>query len=44
MGIPPAQSLVGAVISAQAAPFDPALVGYDLAIGTTDVIDVTIGN
>lgn len=44
LGIPNVLSLSGLVLSAQAAPFDLTMLGFDPAIGTTDVIDITIGN
>ena len=44
LGIPNVQALTGAVLSAQAFPFDLTMTGFSLAIGSTDALDITIGN
>ena len=44
LSIPANASLGGTVIAAQAVPFDVTLLGFDLPVGTTDVITITIGN
>jgi hypothetical protein len=42
--IPASASLGGFVLSAQAFPFDLSLTGYALPVGSSDAIDITIGN
>jgi hypothetical protein len=42
--IPANCSLGGAVISAQVAAFDLSLVGFSLPIGTSDALQITVGN
>lgn len=42
--IPANASLGGFVLSAQAFPFDITLVGFALPIGSSDAIDITVGN
>lgn len=42
--IPANPALAGAVVSAQVAVWDPALVGYALPIGTSAALQVTIGH
>jgi pimeloyl-ACP methyl ester carboxylesterase len=42
--IPATPALAGAVVSAQVAVWDPALVGYALPIGTSAAMQVTIGH
>ena len=37
-------SLGGTVVSAQAVPFDLSLVGFALPVGSSDAIDIKIGN
>lgn len=44
VGIPANSSLGGAALGAQVAAFDLSLVGYPLPIGTSDALQVIIGN
>lgn len=42
--LPPNSSLGGIVLGAQVAAFDLSLVGFDIPIGTSDALQITIGN
>jgi hypothetical protein len=42
--VPANCSLGGAIVSAQIAAFDPSLVGFSLPIGTSNALQITIGN
>jgi hypothetical protein len=42
--IPASCSLGGAIVSAQVAAFDASLVGFDIKVGTSNALQITVGN
>ena len=42
--IPASNALAGATLAAQVAAFDPTLVGFDILIGTSNALQVVVGN
>lgn len=42
--IPASNALAGATLAAQVAAFDPTLVGFDILVGTSNALQVVVGN